>query len=60
MRPIGVLYALIFCLPLSGWAHDSAWKRKQRRIRCIFTGLVPWPRIGWLTGHRPRRQGLLA
>src|SRR5580693_136195 len=21
-----VLYGLIFCLPLSGWIHDSAWK----------------------------------
>jgi len=47
-----VLYALIFCLPLSGWAHDSAWKEAATHPMYLY-GLVPWPRIGWLTALNP-------
>jgi cytochrome b561 len=47
-----VLYALIFCLPLSGWAHDSAWKEAATHPMYLY-GLVPWPRIGWLTAINP-------
>jgi cytochrome b561 len=48
----GVLYGLIFCLPLSGWMHDSAWKDAATHPMYLF-GLVPWPRIGWLTAINP-------
>ena len=41
------LYVLIFCLPLSGWMHDSAWKDAPSHPMFLY-GLVPWPRIGWL------------
>ena len=44
----GVLYLLIFLLPLSGWAHDSAWKGAATHPMYLF-GVVPWPRIGLLT-----------
>lgn len=42
------LYALMFALPLSGWLHDSAWKDAATHPMRLF-GLVPWPRIGWVT-----------
>ncbi len=41
------LYVLIFALPLSGWAHDSAWKGWEAHPMRWF-GLFPWPRIGML------------
>ncbi len=47
-----VLYALIFCLPLSGWMHDSAWSAAASHPMYLY-GLVPWPRIGWLTAIDP-------
>lgn len=47
-----VLYALIFCLPLSGWMHDSAWKDAPTHPMFLY-GLVPWPRIGWLMAINP-------
>ena len=43
----GLLYLLIFCLPLSGWAHDSAWSAAASHPMYLY-GLIPWPRIGWL------------
>ncbi len=43
------LYALIFLLPLSGLAHDSAWKAAPTHPLGWF-GLVELPRIGWLYG----------
>ena len=48
----GALYLLIFCLPLSGWMHDSAWKDAPSHPMFLY-GLVPWPRIGWLTAINP-------
>ncbi len=48
----GLLYVLIFCLPLSGWMHDSAWKDAAAHPMSLY-GLVPWPRIGWLTRIDP-------
>lgn len=48
----GMLYLLIFCLPLSGWMHDSAWKEAATHPMFLY-GLVPWPRIGWLTAIDP-------
>lgn len=47
-----ILYALIFCLPLSGWMHDSAWKDAPSHPMFLF-GLVPWPRIPWLLSINP-------
>lgn len=44
-----VLYALIFCLPLSGWLHDSAWKEAGTHPMYLF-GLFEWPRIGAVGG----------
>ena len=38
------LYALIFALPLSGWAHDSAWKDGPTHPIRLFA-LIPFPRI---------------
>jgi cytochrome b561 len=43
-----VLYGLIFCLPLSGWIHDSAWKDAATHPMRLF-GTFPWPRIGVIT-----------
>ena len=40
-----VLYGLIFCMPLSGWMHDSAWKDAATHPMRLF-GTLPWPRIG--------------
>jgi len=39
-----LLYVAIFALPLTGWAHDSAWKGWESHPMQLF-GLVPWPRI---------------
>ena len=51
----GALYLLIFALPLSGWAHDSAWKEAASHPMFLY-GLVPWPRIGWLTAIDPSQK----
>ncbi|WP_131113473.1 cytochrome b [Lichenihabitans psoromatis] len=51
----GVLYLLIFCLPLSGWMHDSAWKEAATHPMYLY-GLIPWPRIGWLTAIDPAQK----
>ncbi len=50
-----VLYGLMFALPLSGWAHDSAWSAAASHPMFLF-GLVPWPRIGFLQGFDPKAQ----
>ena len=46
----GLLYALIFALPLTGWAHDSAWKAAPSHPLRWF-GLFDVPRIGWLVSQ---------
>jgi cytochrome b561 len=53
-----VLYALIFCLPLSGWLHDSAWKDAATHPMFLF-GLFEWPRIGAIGGFDPATQDRL-
>lgn len=45
----GLLYLLIFALPISGWMHDSAWKAAASHPMFLF-GLVPWPRLPLVTG----------
>jgi len=49
------LYVLIFALPLSGWAHDSAWSAAASHPMHLF-GLLPWPRIGFLMHLDPGLQ----
>jgi cytochrome b561 len=46
------LYLLIFLLPLSGWLHDSAWKKAADFPMELFY-LVPWPRIPWIMNQPP-------
>ena len=48
----GLLYSLIFIIPLSGWLHDSAWKNAAAFPLKLY-GLVPWPRIGWIMEMDP-------
>ncbi len=40
-----LLYLLIFCMPLSGWLHDSAWKDAATHPMSLY-GIIPFPRIG--------------
>ena len=47
-----LLYVLIFLMPLSGWMSDSAWKDAATHPMRLF-GLVPWPRISWITEIEP-------
>lgn len=54
----GLLYALIFLLPLSGWMHDSAWKDAATHPMQLF-GLMPWPRIGWIMNVEPTTKEML-
>lgn len=42
-----LLYVLIFALPLSGWAHDSAWVAASTHPLVLF-GTFPFPRMGFL------------
>ena len=49
------LYALMFALPLTGWAHDSAWKGWETHPMRWF-GLFPWPRIGVLAALPPETK----
>ena len=47
-----LLYVLVFALPLSGWAHDSAWKDWDTHPMRWF-GLFAWPRIGSIASMAP-------
>jgi cytochrome b561 len=40
----GLLYLLLFAMPVSGWLHDSAWKDAATHPMFLF-GFIPWPRI---------------
>lgn len=51
----GLLYVLIFALPISGWMHDSAWKGAPSHPMTLF-GLVPWPRLPFLTALEETRK----
>lgn len=53
-----LLYVLIFLMPLSGWLHDSAWKDAATHPMQLF-GLIPWPRIGWITSIEPATKEML-
>ncbi|MBV9841769.1 MAG: cytochrome b [Sphingomonadaceae bacterium] len=43
----GLLYLLIFAMPLSGWIMDSAWKDAATHPMFWF-GLFQWPRLGFI------------
>ncbi|HTZ71814.1 MAG TPA: cytochrome b [Acetobacteraceae bacterium] len=47
-----LLYALMFCIPLTGWANDSAWKGAATHPLRLFY-VVPWFRFGWLEHLAP-------
>jgi cytochrome b561 len=47
-----VLYGLIFLVPLSGWAHDSAWKLADTHPLKLFF-VIPWFRFGFIEGLDP-------
>ncbi|RQR34220.1 MULTISPECIES: cytochrome b [unclassified Burkholderia] len=47
-----LLYLLMIALPLSGWAHDSAWKDALTHPMRLFN-LFPWPRIGFVMNLVP-------
>lgn len=40
----GLLYCIIFAMPLTGWIMDSAWKDAATHPMFLF-GLFEWPRI---------------
>jgi cytochrome b561 len=48
----GLLYALMVCLPISGWMHDSAWKDAATHPLRLF-GLVPWERFAFIERMEP-------
>ena len=52
------LYGVMFALPLTGWMHDSAWKDAAAHPMRLF-GVVPWPRISWITAVEPVRREAL-
>jgi cytochrome b561 len=54
----GLLYLLIFMLPLSGWLHDSAWKDAATHPMQLF-GLFDWPRIGYVMHLAPDTREML-
>lgn len=41
-----LLYVMIFLMPLSGWAHDSAWVAAATHPMHLY-GVLPFPRIGF-------------
>src|SRR5665213_2113614 len=43
----GLLYVLIFAMPLTGWIMDSAWKDAATHPMAWF-GMFQWPRIGFI------------
>ena len=49
------LYVFIFAMPLTGWAHDSAWKDWPTHPMRWF-GLVPFPRVGFIAALPPEAK----
>lgn len=46
------LYVLMFAIPLTGWMHDSAWKKAAEYPMQLFY-MVPWPRIAFIQQMEP-------
>jgi len=53
-----ILYALIFLMPLSGWAHDSAWKGAPEHPLNLYW-VIPFFRIGWIQNIDPATKETL-
>jgi len=51
----GLLYAMIFVMPLTGWIMDSAWKDAETHPMAWF-GLFEWPRIAAVQALAPERR----
>jgi cytochrome b561 len=45
-------YVLILALPLSGWAHDSAWKAAAANPFSLY-GVIPFPRMSFIMSLDP-------
>lgn len=50
-----VLYGLIFIIPLSGWAYDSAWA-KAAQVKLRWFWLFDLPRMGWIMSLPPETK----
>lgn len=48
----GLLYIVMFAMPLSGWIMDSAWDKAAGNPN-IWFGLFEWPRIGFVMNLDP-------
>jgi cytochrome b561 len=53
-----ILYGLIFLMPLSGWAHDSAWKDAASHPLNLYW-VIPFFRIGFIQGMDPATKETL-
>lgn len=51
----GLLYLIIFAMPLTGWIMDSAWKDAPTHPMYWF-GLFEWPRIAYFQHVDPAAQ----
>jgi cytochrome b561 len=58
----GLLYFMMFAMPITGWLHDSAWNAASE-IPLPFFGLFDIPRAGWIMnmeeGAKKELHGLL-
>jgi len=52
------LYVLMLWMPLTGWAHDSAWKAAPEIPMKLF-GVFEWPRIGFIMALPAERKEYL-
>ena len=48
----GILYFIMFFMPLSGWLHDSAWDAAAE-IKLHYFGLFELPRLEWIMQMEP-------
>ncbi len=46
------LYGLIFLMPITGWIHDSAWKKADANPLTLY-GVIPWFRLGFIKDQPP-------
>jgi cytochrome b561 len=52
------LYVLMLAIPLTGWMHDSAWKKAAEYPMQLFY-TVPWPRIDLIQQIEPQYKEYL-
>ena len=48
----GILYFIMFFMPVTGWLHDSAWDGAAQNKLSYF-GLFDLPRAGWIMNMEP-------